>query len=379
MGEGWTGKDLFQALSASVRKAGLPTMLHSRATRLVMDAAGRAIGVELVSLPSPSRPRHQFIYRSVSPWKPFQAGTVSRAIAAASQLERTDGVQKRIRARKGIVIATGGYAFNQDMLARYNTAYAPHATRFLRLGSLACTGSGIEMAHAAGAKLGKMDRVYAGRSLAPPQAMLDGIVVNSQGHRFINEDACNAFVGEAVANQPDGRAWLILDWQALRAVAHGLLPRDKNFIPYSLPKILNIILGGTRQSAQIRKLAAKCRIDSSSLEKTVTAYNAACLSGAADSLGKRADYLRPLQGRFFAIRLDLGGRYSFTQFFTLGGIAVNERTGEALDRDGNPIPRLYAAGRAAVGICSNSYACSGLSIADAVFSGRRAGRHSAAG
>jgi 3-oxo-5alpha-steroid 4-dehydrogenase len=61
---------------------------------------------------------------------------------------------------------------------------------------------------------------------------------------------------------------------------------------------------------------------------------------------------------------------------TLGGLRVDEQTGQALRPDGRPVDGLYAAGRTAAGICSRSYV-SGLSLADCVFSGRRAGRHAA--
>ena len=59
---------------------------------------------------------------------------------------------------------------------------------------------------------------------------------------------------------------------------------------------------------------------------------------------------------------------------TLGGLVVNEETGEVLDQANNEIPGLYAAGRTAVGICSNIYV-SGLSVADCIFSGRRIGQN----
>ncbi len=62
---------------------------------------------------------------------------------------------------------------------------------------------------------------------------------------------------------------------------------------------------------------------------------------------------------------------------TLGGLTVAEDTGSVLRGDGSPVPGLYAAGRTATGLCSNSYV-SGLSLADCVFSGRRAGKHAAA-
>jgi 3-oxo-5alpha-steroid 4-dehydrogenase len=59
---------------------------------------------------------------------------------------------------------------------------------------------------------------------------------------------------------------------------------------------------------------------------------------------------------------------------TLGGLQVNEETGELLDEKGNSIPGIYATGRSAVGVRSNNY-ISGLSLADGIFSGRRVGGH----
>ena len=61
---------------------------------------------------------------------------------------------------------------------------------------------------------------------------------------------------------------------------------------------------------------------------------------------------------------------------TLGGLVVAEGSGQVLRPDGTGVPGLYAAGRSAVGLCSRSYV-SGLSLADCVFSGRRAGQHAA--
>ena len=59
---------------------------------------------------------------------------------------------------------------------------------------------------------------------------------------------------------------------------------------------------------------------------------------------------------------------------TLGGLKVNEDTGEVFNQLNEEIPGLYAAGRTAIGICSNIYV-SGLSVADCIFSGRRIGQN----
>lgn len=69
-------------------------------------------------------------------------------------------------------------------------------------------------------------------------------------------------------------------------------------------------------------------------------------------------------------------RHALTKFMTLGGLAVDEHSGAVTRADGTAVAGLYAAGMTAVGLHSNGY-ISGLSLADGVFSGRRAGRHAA--
>ena len=83
------------------------------------------------------------------------------------------------------------------------------------------------------------------------------------------------------------------------------------------------------------------------------------------------------QGPFFAIDISIKNSPAYpAPGLTLGGLRVNEETGQVLDAEDESIDGLYAAGRTAVGICSNSY-ISGLSLADCIFSGRRAGVHAA--
>ena len=84
------------------------------------------------------------------------------------------------------------------------------------------------------------------------------------------------------------------------------------------------------------------------------------------------------QPPFSLIDLSIRPRPAYpAPMLTLGGLVVAEDTGQVRRADGTAIDGLYAAGRSAVGLCSNSYV-SGLSLADCVYSGRRAGRHAAA-
>ena len=108
-------------------------------------------------------------------------------------------------------------------------------------------------------------------------------------------------------------------------------------------------------------------------------YNRAIDTGAPDPAGKAAEFCRRIDRGPFTL-LDVSVRPNPlypTPMLTLGGVRVCEDTGAVLDADGAPIPGLFSAGRTAIGICSESYV-SGLSIADCVFAGRRAGASAAA-
>jgi 3-oxo-5alpha-steroid 4-dehydrogenase len=93
---------------------------------------------------------------------------------------------------------------------------------------------------------------------------------------------------------------------------------------------------------------------------------------------KAADLCSPIeQGPFYAIDISIKNSPAFpAPGLTLGGLRVNEDSGQVLTAADEPVAGLYAAGRSAVGICSNSY-ISGLSLTDCIFSGRRAGVHAA--
>ena len=113
--------------------------------------------------------------------------------------------------------------------------------------------------------------------------------------------------------------------------------------------------------------------------RTVEEYNVGVQTKDGDPLRKSKEYCVPvIQPPFYAIDISISKNAGLTvvRGITLGGLRVDGETGIVLDEKGAKIEGLYAAGRNAVGICSNSYV-SGLSLADCVFSGRRAGEHAA--
>jgi 3-oxo-5alpha-steroid 4-dehydrogenase len=133
-----------------------------------------------------------------------------------------------------------------------------------------------------------------------------------------------------------------------------------------------------RRATSLPELAMALGISTSGLAATVAAYNHAADAGREDPARKTPSMCRPLRrGPYYG--LDISVRPSLAYFvpgMTLGGLRVDGRSGQVLNEAGSPIRGLYAAGRTAVGICANSYV-SGLSLADCVFSGIRAGEHAA--
>lgn len=119
-------------------------------------------------------------------------------------------------------------------------------------------------------------------------------------------------------------------------------------------------------------LARKCGIDADGLELAVADYKGLSDTGARDPFGNANEDIAPVRrGPFHAINLSIDAKLGVLPVLTLGGLTIAEESGAVLDGAGVPIAAPYAVGRTAVGICSNIYV-SGLSVADCVFSGRRA-------
>jgi 3-oxo-5alpha-steroid 4-dehydrogenase len=376
VGSGMTGHILFATLKAAVTQAGIGLWAHSPVSRLVVDAQHRVIGAEVHTLPPSLHEAHQRLYRKVAPMVPFDGPRTERAIRECRQLELQVKFEPRlIRARRGVVLATGGFQHNLAMVSAYRPTVAANYRSLMRLGSMGNDGSGVELGQSLGGGVALMDSLYLGRTLAPPNALLKGILVDSRGQRFINEDAYTGFVGNAIATQPEGIAWLVLPASSLHAaIKECLFSGSVVFRYYGLPTMLNIVMGKTKRAKNIDQLAIKCGIDAGGLRRTIADYNRLTEHKAADPLEKSSAYLQSLgNGPYYALNASISNRFAFTHMLTLGGLTVDPDTGNVTRADGSIIEGLYAAGRVAVGLCSKSYV-SGMSLGDCIFAGRRAAR-----
>jgi 3-oxo-5alpha-steroid 4-dehydrogenase len=372
--KGQAGATLYAALRAATLRAGAQPLLQATVRRLVQRRSdGRVLGVEVWQLPpgDPGTRRHATLNRLANRWRNYRAGKAETWRREAAEIERRLARPRFVQALRGVVLSAGGFVFNREMVRQHAPAYA----RGWKNGHAGCDGSGIRLGESAGGQTAQMGVVSAWRFLAPPSAWPKGMVVNASGERFCNEQVYGATLGHEMVQHQGGRAWLILDArlrrQALRECLFGGL-----WAFQALPALAMMLLGA-KKAATIDALANRIGAEPATLARTWVACNAAARGETDDPLGKSPDMRQALdQAPFYALDISMGAPMLPLATITLGGLRVNEDDGHVRDALGNDIPGLYAAGRTAIGIPSSRY-MSGTSLADCVFSGRRAGRAAA--
>jgi len=373
-GRGTSGYLLFARLERAVRGSGARVLGQTAARRLVADSAGRIVGVECLTLrgaPGWAAAAHCVLHRWSA--KPFlYVPKLGRALhRRVARLERRYGRLMLVAARGGVVLAAGGFVASRPMMREHAPAYRGG----LPLATPGDDGSGIRLGTEAGGVTAFLGRVSVWRFLSPPPALLRGVLVDRDGRRVCDESRYGAAVGEAVMGR-GGQAWLLVD---RATVAEARRQLRGSTLWFQRLQAWYLLTAGRVSAPTVAGLAARAGVDPAGLAATLDAYNAAAAAGRADPAGKPASLVwaqdRP---PYSLVDCSVRPRLAYpAPMLTLGGLVVAEETGQVRRADGSAVAGLYAAGRTAVGICSHSYV-SGLSLADCVFSGRRAGRHAAA-
>lgn len=370
-GPGMSGASLFAPLKASALRHGARLRSQCEVRRLVLDSRDQVLGVEAWHLPPDSRAAHQHarLSRWASAIHMYAPALADRLRARLRHIEQTSAERQLIRAEHGVLLSSGGFIFNRDLVRQH----APQYLAGLPLGTTGCSGSGIALGQSAGGSVARMDKISAWRFINPPLAWARGLIVNARGQRYANEEIYGATLGHAMVEEQDGRAILILNRalvrEALRQVGPG---KVWNF--QRLPVLLNLLFNAKRSNS-LAGLAKRSNLPPELLRQSVERYSRAARGEIADEFGKSAAMLANLeQGPWYALDLSFASRLFPCPVITLGGLKVCERSGQVLDHAGVPIQGLYSAGRNAVGVASNLYV-SGLSLADCIYSGRRAAAH----
>ncbi|MEE1866028.1 MULTISPECIES: FAD-binding protein [Pseudomonas] len=369
VGKGQCGAVLYSHLQSACLKAGVRPLLQSAARRLVQDGEGRVIGAELWRLlpGSEAAKAHTRLMARAERWQNLAPGYCDKLRQRATRLEREHAQAYRVRARQGVVLSTGGFIFNRELMREHAPAYR----RNFKVGATGCDGSGLRLGQSAGAASAGLERVSAWRFINPPHCWPEGIVVNRDGKRFCNEEVYGATLGQPLMEEQGGRAWLVLDARLrTKAIRQALFGGYWWF--QALPA-LALMLFKPRKGKTPAQLAKAAGMQVDALNQALARNNSAARGECEDEFGKSTGCREVLdQGPFYACDISVGNPIFPLGALTLGGLKVDEDTGAALDSNGQPIAGLYAAGRTALGIPSHLY-ISGLSLADCVFSGRRAG------
>ncbi|MGH2447472.1 MAG: FAD-dependent oxidoreductase [Chloroflexota bacterium] len=315
-------------------------------------------------------------------------GTIHYEVAAQELIQGPTGAVEGVRCigpgnrpvifrTKATVLACGGFQGNAEMMAQY---IGPRAA-YLRAMSRGCyfnKGEGIRMALAIGAApCGD----YGGWHASPMDPRSDragpsiyiypyGILVNCNGCRFVNEapgptDETYEGIGRAISGQPGGIAFAIVD----ASVAD--VPLASTAIRTEQPAV---------EAADLAQLAAKLDLPAVTLEESVAHYNDACVRGRfspleLDGLSTRgldpckSNWARPVTEPPFQAWPIIS-----SVVFTFGGLKVN-KSAQALNTQGDPIPGLYVAGET-MGLYYGSYTGATSVLKGAVF-GRIAGTDAA--
>jgi len=375
VGEGLTGYNFFGPLQRAALANGVSVLTHTIARQLVVDGRGRILGVKAICFnPAGAALRqHEKLIRRVNSGL-FLIPDITRWYARRLEsIEARHGRPFFIRARRAVVLSTGTFSYNRSMVAHF----APRYERVMPLGTVGCDGSGVQLGMSAGGAVARMDNIYVSRRVNPPEDYVKGIITNPTGKRFINEDAYNGKLGRAIGEECAGHAWIILDRPLYKnALAWAKPGPGRHWFFECLPLFINLIFT-IRRATTVRKLALECGMDPDVLSQSVADYNSDCETGY-DRLGKAPKYLTNglRKPPYYAVDISIDRRSYPAQSFPLGGLVVDESTGQVKRDNGEPVPALFAAGRTALGVPSNFYV-SGMTLADCVFSGRRAGRNAA--
>lgn len=276
-----------------------------------------------------------------------------------------NGTKYTFIANKGVILATGGFGANTNMVRKYKPSVSE---KVKTTNAPSITGDGIEMAEKVGAALIDMDQIQLLPTSNPVTGGSPGYVgqnagmyINKEGKRFVNEYSRRDVLTDAVFKQTDGIFYIVTNEK------NALLDADrKNKFGEKIDDLIatkQVFKGDT-----VEDLAKAIGVEPAVLVDTFNKWGEACKTGVDKEFGRNA----------FAenVWLEEGPYYAAPRspavHHTMGGLKIDKDL-HVLDKDGNIIKGLYAAGEITGGI-HGSNRLGGNAVPDALANGRRAGK-----
>ena len=288
------------------------------------------------------------------------------AVKGAVALHDGEGVAVRAKA---VIIATGGYIYNREMVAENDDLEVDESLVVLH-NFRNLTGDGLKAAWEAGAMKGGKGLHFAGFTIPNPgictampwvcfnqlKAVIEQpfLWLNQEGKRFMREDIIknSPYMSNTIRMQKNKCAYVVFDGATKQRIESTGLAFLNPLFPARVVEDLEGQIRTVQEAGNtnafmadtLEDLARQTGMEYENMKATIAAYNAACKAGKDEEFGKAAEYLDPVeQPKFYAFRVRCNA------YGTIGGIRINEFT-EVLDADGCVMKGLYAAGADACGL-----------------------------
>jgi succinate dehydrogenase/fumarate reductase flavoprotein subunit len=302
-----------------------------------------------------------------------------------------------VRARRGVVMACGGFPHDEQRKRKFYGHVAAGAQHFA-VAPTSCTGDGLTLGESAGGEVvegrpwnclfmpvSRLAQAAAQPAVFPhiwDRSKPGFIAVTPQGRRFVDEATSYMQFGQAMVQAANGsadaRAWLICDTTAIQRYGLGV-------VRPMLPLRPHIRSGYLRRGSSIKELARTIGVPAAQLVQTVDEYNEDATRGTDRRFGKGTDAFSRFQGDpavapnptmaplttapFYAVEIFCGDFGTFTGLRTNASAQVIDR------RSGMPVPGLYAAGNDMATVMGSHSVGGGITIGPAMVFGYIAGCH----
>lgn len=324
---GHTGTEFITKFQAKADELGIPVVTNMKAEELIKDKDGRVVGVKATM----------------------------------------DGAEYTFNAKGGVVLATGGFGANPEMVKKYNPKIDE---RFKTTDAPGTTGEALYMAERAGAQLVNMGYIQTYPICDPlsgaieliADARFDGaIMLNQEGKRFVEELQRRDVLSEAILNQTGRYCWVLWN-DNIGKISNTVKEHANEYEAFTKQGIM-------ATCDDLKCIADFTKIPLDQLQSTVKRVTDMAGKGNDKDFNHRAGLMDMSQGKYYVIKAVPSTHH------TMGGVRINEKA-QALTAEGKVIPGLWAAGEV-TGVTHGTNRLGGNAYTDIIVFGRIAGEAAA--
>lgn len=324
---GHTGTEFITKFQAKADELGIPVITNMKAEELIKDKSGRVVGVKATM----------------------------------------NGASYTFNAKGGVVLATGGFGANPEMVKKYNPKIDE---RFKTTDAPGTTGEALYMAERAGAQLVNMGYIQTYPICDPisgvieliADARFDGaILLNQEGKRFVEELQRRDVLSEAILKQTGGYCWVLWN-DKIGSISNTVKEHPTEYEAFTKQGIM-------ATCDDLKCVADFTKIPFDSLKGTVNRVSSMTGKGNDKDFNHRSGLVDMTQGKYYVIKAVPSVHH------TMGGVRINEKA-QALTAEGKAIPGLWAAGEV-TGVTHGTNRLGGNAYTDIIVFGRIAGKAAA--